>query len=128
MSMFIVFICLYILIFFKINFHLVANLGFYSDGFINICLFSYCQIASFWFLMLQLVHISYPQSSVLFQRNHWYLIILTLNGQPNEAFYQFFGRKCKGFNPFDFTSLGLPIQACVNVIGISIITIPISFI
>ena len=85
------FICLCLLFLFHINYHIFDCIGFYSEGFISIFIFSHCRIVIIWsFFVLQSVQLPYPQSSISFRGNHWYLNILVFNGQPNMMFYHLY--------------------------------------
>ena len=116
-------ICLCRSFFIKINFHLAASLGFCSDGFVNVCLFSHCRIVSIWVFVLWSVYLPYHQSSVLFQINHRCIILIALNVQPNVMFYHFY--LCLKIEETEkcffllFFSSHWRIQAYSNVIRIS---------
>ena len=76
------------------------------------------------FKFLQSVQIPNTQSSISFQRNYWYLILLVFNVQPNDTFYHLYLyiyilKKLNRIFPFWFDFLDWPIQSCSNVIEIS---------
>ena len=86
-----IFICLCILFFVNTNLHIVDSLGFCSDGFINICIFRHRLIVSIWNIFgASISSAPYLQSSVSFKIYNCYIILLGLNGQPNETFYHFY--------------------------------------
>ena len=81
------FIIFGLLFIFKIILHLIARLRFCSDGFIDICLLSHHQIVSIWSFFWWSSQFSFQTLNRMFPiKIYCNLIILVVNGQPNEPF------------------------------------------
>ena len=123
-SMFIVSFYAFVFFILNINFHIFAILGFCSDGFINICLFSHRLIFSFWSFFGAPVSSASISSIICFLSNKL-LISNSLRFEwrtwwdvLSPLFIYFLFRKRIVF-PFWFDFLDWHSQSCVNVIGIS---------
>ena len=79
------------------------------DGSINICLFTYRQIVSFWIYFWGFSQFIFHILNNLFSIRvvQWYLILLVLNGQPNVKFYHLYLSKNIWRNWKEFIHFGL---------------------